>query len=355
MSTMIRALLVGCGGISRAWLDAIKARGDVNMVAYVDLIVEAARQRAAEYGDDNAMIGADLAAALQATRPQVVFNCTVPQAHAATTITALESGCHVLCEKPLADSIENAAQMIETARRAGRTLAIIQNRRYDPNIRRLRKFLDSGALGRITTVNCDFYIGAHFGGFRDHMQHVLLLDMAIHTFDAARLITGRDPASVYCHEWNPPGSWYDHDASAVAIFEMQSAGAPAPDVVYTYRGSWCAEGLNTAWECDWRIIGEKGSVTWNGAAGFQAQVAVESGGFNSKLQDVPVPEWDAPQMLCGHAGVIEAFIHAVQTRTEPETTGADNIKSLTMVLGAIESAETGQKIQINEFADKEKK
>ena len=50
------------------------------------------------------------------------------------------------------------------------------------------------------------------------MPHVLLLEMAIHTFDAARLILGADPVSVYCKEWNPPGSWYKQNASAVAIF-----------------------------------------------------------------------------------------------------------------------------------------
>ena len=60
----------------------------------------------------------------------------------------------------------------------------------------------------------DFFIGAHFGGFRDEMAHVLLLDMAIHTFDQARKILGADPVSVYCHEFNPAGSWYAGASSA---------------------------------------------------------------------------------------------------------------------------------------------
>ena len=138
----------------------------------------------------------------------------------------------------------------------------MQNRRYDLQIRRLREFLASDALGPVTTVNCDFYIGAHFGGFRDHMKHVLLLDMAIHTFDQARCLAQADPVAVYCHEWNPVSSWYDHDASAVVVFEMTGG------LVYTYRGSWCSEGLNTTWESDWRIVGTKGSVSWDGAHGL---------------------------------------------------------------------------------------
>ena len=199
MKSDIRALLVGCGGISGAWLQAIQKMPAVEIVAFVDIVQDAAQQRAREFGDDNVWVGTGLGTALDAVRPDVVFNCTIPEAHAETTIAALERGCHVLCEKPLADSMENARRMIEAAQQAGRTFAVIQNRRYDPNIRRLRSFLESGAIGQITTVNCDFYLGAHFGGFRDRMQHVLLLDMAIHTFDAARLIAGADPISVYCH------------------------------------------------------------------------------------------------------------------------------------------------------------
>ena len=85
--------------------------------------------------------------------------------------------------KPLADSMANARAMIAVAERENRILAVIQNRRYDPNIRRLRHLVETDAVGPLTTVNCDFYLGAHFGGFRDHMAHVLLLDMAIHTFE----------------------------------------------------------------------------------------------------------------------------------------------------------------------------
>ena len=121
------------------------------------------------------------------------------------------------------------------------------------------------ALGPLTTLNSDFYLGAHFEGFRLSMPHVLLVDMAIHTFDTARFISGADPVSVYCKEWNPRGSWYDHSASAVAIFELTGG------MVYTYRGSWCSEGLNTSWEAQWRVIGERGSTTWDGCEQMAAQ------------------------------------------------------------------------------------
>ena len=173
------------------------------------------------------------------------------------------------------------------------------------------------------------------------MEHVLLLDMAIHTFDAARLITGANPVSVYCKEWNPSGSWYDHGASAVAIFEMTDG------IVYTYRGSWCAEGLNTTWNSEWHIIGEKGSAKWEDDNRFQAQMVTEPGGFLSKLQDVDIPPYDDASKTGSHAGVIQEFVRCIRTGAIPETICTDNIKSLAMVFGAIESAAQGRPVQID--------
>ena len=340
MAENIKVVLVGCGGMSRRWLQIAKGIQNLEIVGLVDIKEEVARKRAREIELQDALISEDLKDMLVRTSPDVVFDCTVPEAHVHVTLEALEHGCHVLGEKPMADSMENARKSLAAAAEAGKIYAVIQNRRYDPRIRRLRSFLGSGKIGPITTVDCDFYIGAHFGGFRDHMKHVLLLDMAIHTLDAARFITGADPVSVYCKEWNPSGSWYDHDASAVAIFEMTGG------IVYTYRGSWCAEGLNTTWESDWRIVGEKGSVKWDGGNNFQAQVVAETGGFFSRWQDVEVPPHDPKGKVGGHEGLIREFVQCVQTGGTPETICRDNIKSLAMVFGAIESAELGKPVDI---------
>jgi predicted dehydrogenase len=340
MSDPVRAVLVGCGGMSRRWSEVSKAHDGLELVGFVDVNEEAARARAADYGAAEAPVGTDLSAILEATTPDAVFDCTVPEAHTDVTVTALERGCHVLGEKPLADSMEHARRSVAAAQASGRIYAVIQNRRYDPNIRRLTRTLRSGAVGSLTTLNSDFYIGAHFGGFRDRMQHVLLLDMAIHTFDAARLLLDADPVAVYCHEWNPEGSWYDHDASAVAIFEM-SNGA-----IYTYRGSWCSEGLNTTWECDWRAIGTQGSIAWDGADGFRGEAVDKAEGFRSTMAPLEVLPTHQDDRIGGHEGIIHEFVDCVRHGGVPETVCTDNIKSLAMVFGAIESAETGRRVEI---------
>lgn len=341
MADQLKAVLVGCGGMSGAWLKTASALPGLVIAGLVDVREEAARQRQAEFHLDGAAVGTDVTAMLEAIRPDIVFDVTVPEAHTAVTLAALEHGCHVLGEKPMADSMTNARRMVAAAQAAGRLYAVIQNRRYTRPIRRVREFLRAQPIGGLTTVNCDFYIGAHFGGFRDRMQHVLLLDMAIHTFDMARFLAGADARAVYCREWNPQGSWYDHDASAIAIFEMDAGGRP---IVFTYRGSWCAEGLNTTWESDWRFVGEQGSAKWDGGDGFQAQAVTETGGFFSKHRDLALPELDTAGRDQGHASLIAEFVDCVRSGGTPGTLCTDNIKSLAMVFGAIESADTGRRV-----------
>lgn len=341
MQSSLKAILVGCGRMSPAWVEASKKTPGLELVGFVDLNRSAAEERAAEYGNPAAVVETDVQRALDQTKPDIVFDCTVPEAHVQVTLAALERGCHVLGEKPLADTLENAQKMVAAAQQSGKLYAVIQNRRHDANIRRLKRFVDSGAIGMLTTINSDFYIGAHFGGFRDEMAHPLLLDMAIHTFDAARFLTGADPVSVYCKEWNPAGSWYAGDASAVAIFEMSNG------LVYTYRGSWCAEGLRTTWESDWRLIGQHGSALWSGDDKIRAQVVTKTGDFFSTFADVDIPADPGINKINGHTSLIRDFVECVRTGMTPETICTDNIKSLAMVFGAIESARLRRVVDIH--------
>lgn len=335
MEQKIRAVLVGCGGISEAWLQAAQKIEGLELVGLVDLAPENAHKRAEQFGLRGVEIGANLSAILDRTTPDVVFDCAIPEAHVDVTLEALRHGCHVLGEKPLADSMENARRMVDAAQAAGRVFAVMQNRRFNTDIRTVRRYLEGGRLGRMTTLNCDFYLAPHFGGFRDQMQHVLLLDMAIHTFDQARFLSGTDPVSVYCKEWNPAGSWYVHGASAVAVFEMTGG------LVFTYRGSWCAEGLSTSWESDWRVVGGQGSLRWDGGSGIAAEVVAAQSGFTSQHQsETPSPYQG--EKTGGHAGLLKDFIDCLRSGRTPETICTDNIKSLAMVFGAIRSAEEGR-------------
>ena len=338
----IRVVAAGCGRMSTNFLKAALETQQVEIVGLVDPELSRAEERRSELGLDGVAVGPELQAMLQQQSPDAVFDIVVPAVRHGLATMALEHGCHILTEKPMADTMANARDLIRAANTAGRIHAVVQNRRYHPGVRRIARFLRSGAIGDVTQLHCDFFLGPHFGGFRVEMRHVLLLDMAIHTFDVGRLFAGTTPQTVWCREWNPKNSWYAHDASAIAVFEMGDG------VAFTYRGSWCAETLRTSWESSWRIVGTRGTLLWDGEDDIRAEVATaRRSGLFAEGEAVVVPPLDPRDRVGGHRGIVEDFVQAIRTGEPPETAGSENIKSLAMVFGAIESAETGQVAEIN--------
>lgn len=340
-----RAVLAGCGAMSKGWLKALRdtpaLAAQVEIIGLVDLNLAAAEGLKSEFGLEGAVTGTDLASVLAETKADVVFDVVIPGARHDVVRIALAAGCHVLSEKPMATSLAEARDLVAAAKAAGRVHAIVQNRRYNEGIRRIRATLDSGMLGTLNAIHCDFFVGAHFGGFREDMDHVLLVDMAIHTLDAARYLAGQDPTAVYCLEGNPQSSWYRHGSAANAIFEF------GPELIFTYRGSWSAEGANTSWDSDWRLVGSKGTLLWDGAERFELNLVAGAEGFFRPLQAANVLPPHDPQQTLGHASVLIEFLDALRTGRAPETVSSDNIKSLAMVFGAIESASRRERIALS--------
>jgi len=338
----LKAALVGCGAMSRAWLQAAAQIADLRIVGLADLDLERAKGRVAEFSLQDAVLAKDVHELLSRSHPDLLFDVVAPAARHEVVCAGLAAGCHVLSEKPMAETLADAHDLVARARAAGRVHAVVQNRRYLPGVRRIARALRSDAIGAVTSVHADFFLAPHFGGFREAMDHVLLLDMAIHGFDAMRCMTGLGASAVYCQEWNPPHSWYRQGSSAAAIFELENGA------VFVYRGSWCAAGLGTSWECAWRFVGAKGALTWDGAD--QIRIEVAGGGERDGLFDtvklVEPPPLAAEDRVDGHFGVLSDFVAAVQSAREPETVGHDNIRSLAMVFGAIRSAEAGRRVDI---------
>jgi predicted dehydrogenase len=220
----------------------------------------------------------------------------------------------------------------------------MQNYRYVPGIVTVAQQIRGGVIGNVEELHADFFIGAHFGGFRDAMEFPLILDMSIHTFDASRYISGADPVSVYCHSFNPKRSWYKGDASASAIFEMKTPeGDP---IVFNYRGSWCAEGLGTPWNGNWRIVGSRGTITWDGAGTIKVASIKPDGkhSFISEMVESSHPE--TTLALSGHGGLMQGYLASQAAGKPPVTVCTDNIKSLAMVLAAVESGKAGAKVGV---------
>jgi len=234
---------------------------------------------------------------------------------------------------------------VAAAAKAGLTSMISQSRRYDGNHVAIRNAIGKGALGEITTLNCDFYIGAHFSSpertdFRDLMESPLILDMSIHHFDLARFFFDADPVAVYCREFNPKGSWYKGDVAASAIFEM------ANGAIFTYRGSWCSEGRHTSWHGDWRIIGERGSITYENDQEAKGERLVKKPKPGYFLDKEPLALPTATINGCGIAGSLNEFLDHLLKGKAVQCETKDNIKSLAMVFAAMKSSRSGKREKI---------
>ena len=333
----LRAVLAGCGGMGNNWARILSPRLDIDIVGLVDVVPTASAALADRNGMDKPCF-ASLDDALRSLDVDVVLDTSIPETRRQIAGDAMEAGCHVLSEKPLAASVEEAQELLAISARTGKTHAVMQNRRYLAGTRGMRQLVSGGVIGEVGMVCADFFLGAHFGGFREKMANVLLLDMAIHTFDQARFMTGSDAVTAWCDEFNLPGSWYKGNASALAVFEMTDGSR------YCYRGSWSAQGAATPWEAEWRISGSLGTAIWDGRSAPYAEVVSGSEGFIRPVERVETTiDWNGPS---GHAGCLDEMVTALVNGERPMTHAGDNAKSLGMVLAAIESARTGARVPL---------
>ena len=158
----------------------------------------------------------------------------------------------------------------------------------------------------------------------------------------ARFLAGADAESVYCLESNPSWSWYQGASSATCVFQMTSG------TVFTYRGSWAAEGAPTSWEGDWRIVGAQGTALWKGGSPTAEVVVPLDVGtampFHRKTEPrEPANSWKGRE---GHEGCLDEMFAALAEGRPAETDAADNLKSMQMVFGAVESSRAGRVVSL---------
>lgn len=337
MTEKRRALLVGAGGLARSeWVTTIQRSDGAEIAGWIDIVQGTAEEAAHGADLDDIYTGTNLDAALESVQPDFVVDVTVPSAHRDVVIRSLEFGVPVLGEKPMADSMESARAMVEASERTGKLYMVSQMRRYDQNLIALRGLIED-TIGPLGILASNFYIAAHMDPFRHGLEHILLLDMGVHIFDAARYLSGADAVTVYCDEFNPLWSWYRGKAAATCVFEMENG------IRYTFNGCWCAEGHHTSWESEWRAIGEQGTAIWDGYNPPTAEIPAIREGFVWQHQRIV---GEIPTIERFFAGSLADFLRALDTGGVPQGECHDNIKSLAMAIGAIESAEKGCKVSL---------
>ncbi len=157
MTTPVRIGIIGAGGIARMHIMAYQRVPDVQIVAIADIVRERAKAAADKwsipyvFGDHRELLSLD--------EIDAVSVCTYNKAHCQPTVDALRAGKHVLVEKPLAATLDDAVTMIRTARDTGKILHTAFWQRWQPEIQTARRIVQSGALG-------DLYYVQMIGGGR---------------------------------------------------------------------------------------------------------------------------------------------------------------------------------------------
>ncbi|QUH28875.1 Gfo/Idh/MocA family oxidoreductase [Vallitalea guaymasensis] len=150
MSDKLKAGIIGCGGIANGkHMPSIKKVDQIEMVAFCDIIEERAVEASKKFGTENAKHYTDYKKMLSDNNLDVVYVCTPNREHSFITIDALEAGCHVMCEKPMAKTVKEAEEMLEAAKRTGKKLTIGYQNRFRADSQYLKKSCERGDLGDV--------------------------------------------------------------------------------------------------------------------------------------------------------------------------------------------------------------
>jgi predicted dehydrogenase len=179
---MIRVAVVGLGSMGKNHARIYRDLPDVELVALVDSNPEVAEKLGRRY---KVPTYPSVEIMLQNTRPDAVSVVVPTQIHHSIALPLLEAGCHIMVEKPIANSTEQAKKMIETAKEMDRVLMVGHIERFNPAIIELKQRLQANELGKIYMINT-----RRLGPFPSRVQDVgVIMDLAPHDLDIMRYLT----------------------------------------------------------------------------------------------------------------------------------------------------------------------
>ncbi len=276
----------------------------------------------------------------------VIVSCETNR-HAEMAVAAAEAGKHILCQKPMALTLEDCDRMSEAAETAGVTFMMAYQMRHDPSNQRIKALVESGVLGRISLLRRRHCIPVLFsddfvhGPTRWHIDPEknmgMFMDDASHATDFINWIMGR-PISVMAEIQNTVTDVAPDD-TGVAIYRYANGA-----MVVLVNSSVTVAGENTT-----EVYGDKGVLIQNYDDLVSTAIA-PPGGMALKLYTTAKPQWQDLEMPipASHgeriAGVPRSFIDCLKDGTEPSVTAEDGRVSVEMVLSAYQSAREGRRV-----------
>ena len=197
----LKIAIIGVGNIAKSHIAGYLKNPDVELYAFCDIDEENLKEKGRTYGVERLYTDE---ATMLAELPEIdaVSVCTWNAAHAPCTIMALNAGKHVLCEKPMAMNAEEAQQMIDASKKAGRKLMIGFVRRFGNDAEVTKDFIDAGSVGDLYYAKAVYLRrnGCPGGWFGDKSRSGggPLIDLGVHVIDLVRyLMSCPKPVSVY--------------------------------------------------------------------------------------------------------------------------------------------------------------
>ncbi|MDQ0297950.1 putative dehydrogenase [Salibacterium salarium] len=335
---VLKAAVIGCGSIAKnRHLLEYEANEQVEITAVCD-VVEIRLTETAEVYDAAAYT--DYKKLLQNEKVDVVSVCLPNALHAPVSIAALEAGAHVLCEKPMATSSQEAQDMINAAERNGRKLMIGHNQRFVSSHERARSLIQSGEIGNIYSFRTTFGHGGPEGWSADGKNSWFfekdkafigaMGDLGVHKADLLRYLLGEEFVNVAGFIENNAKENITVDDNAVCILRTESG------IIGTMAASWAyvpEEDNSTV------IYAEKATLRLEDDPVHSLVLQYASG---------EVVKYELGQIQSNDAGgqtnthVIDHFVESVVNDKQPLIDGYEGKRSLEVILKALESEETGK-------------
>jgi predicted dehydrogenase len=358
LTKTLRAGIIGCGGIAFGkYLPALSKIKEAAVTAFCNTSLEKAEAARERFGAPGAEVFSDYRALLE-SGVDAVFVLTPNKSHARITVDALNAGKHVLCEKPMAASYEEALLMHETAEKTGKTLAIGYQNRFRPDSLYLKELCLRGDLGEIymAKARCLRRRGAPtWGAFLDKGRQGggALLDIGVHALDLTLWLMGDyDVKSVRGAAYNKLaadpgcanrfGPWeresFTVEDSAFAFITMKSGAT------IFLEASWL---LNTTDERDPEasLFGTKaGAEMNNGKLSINGADAGKLYVKNIDLTSGGGAFYDGREIKTPGELETENFIYSILNGTDPVVSSKQAL-AVTRVLEAVyQSASEGREI-----------
>jgi UDP-N-acetylglucosamine 3-dehydrogenase len=340
----LRVGVIGCGSIARhRHLPEYAANPNVELVAVCDNNAERALEIGEKYGVPSYTSFEEL---LRNAEVDAVSVCTPNYLHAPISNAALLAGVHVLCEKPMATSEEEAKSMIEAAKNSGKKLMIAHNQRFVASHQKARQLIQSGEVGKIYSFRTAFGHGGPEGWsvegkegwfFQKDKAFVGAMgDLGVHKTDLLRYILGEEIVEVGAFVETSAKEFATVDDTAVCVLKTESG------IIGTLAASWSY----VSKEDNSTIIYGENAILRLEEDPTNSLVVQYKNGDVVNYQLGKIQSNDEGGQSSSH--VIDLFVDAVLNDREVAVSGEEGMKSLGVILAALESNETKQIVRVKE-------